>query len=1266
MSSDSVPNKSTVSGDDSRSHSMEWKEKTRMWKEYYLAASVKDALHALDQWRGKARPIAGGSDLVIDVLEGKYVPQCVVDTTRIPDLDIIEEDGDFVIVGANVTFHSLWTSPIINRSGYVLGEAARQVGGWSIQNVGTLAGNVVTAHPAGDGNIALVALGAEAEVARLDGRRWIAVSSLFAGPGKSKLDPSKEIITRFRWRKPGPRQASAYERIAKREVMALPIACCGVDLQLMEDLEHIAWARISLGPVAETPFRATCAEDYLRGVGCEEGNYVYAAEQAAFACSLRTSRLRATKEYREEVVQILVRRALQRAVEAARTGNQPKVAGRFSWDRRWSEPEVDQPADGQITFVLNGEERTVTGEPDVMLANLLRDELGLTGTKVGCDEGDCGACIVLVDGQPVVSCLFPVVKAHGRRVQTIEGVARGEQLHPVQEAFLYHDAIQCGFCTPGLVLAAVSLLEEIPDPTLGEVKEALGNNFCRCTGYAKVFDAIQDAAAVMQGKKRGLSKRALPRKDAFDRATGREVYAGDMALEGMLFGKIVWSEYPHAEILRVDTSEALAVPGVARVITYEDVPGENLFGSWGYDQPVLAENKVRFVGEAIAVVYAETLGAAEEGVGKVRVAYRQLPVVSTPGEALSPDAPILKGEDNVYHRTLVEKGDIQAGFDQADIFVEDDYSTPAIEHAFLETEGGMGVMDGDTVTVYQATQWPPGDRQQLADILGLPLERVRVVQTPVGGAFGGRLDLTVQPFLALGAYLTGRPVKIVLSRPESIRMHVKRHAFWMHYKLGATRDGVIVACQAHLTIDGGAYRSLTDDVLEQATVFSTGPYEIPNVHVTGVAVRTNNVSAGAMRGFGAPQVTFAMESQVDRLAQALDMDPFEIRRINMYDAGSTLVTGQILKHSVGAKLVLEAAEAALKKEALPKSESGRHIGVGVAAGMKNVGLGIGADDSVNVLMELQDDGTFLLRHGASDLGQGSNSVMCEIAAKAIGVNYDLVDYLTGDTKLGQDGGVTAASRQTHITGRATLEVSNRFKERLFEYVAQVHGSDPDWLKLTEDGQFIDLRREQLLGNLKDLAGIAAERGDELAVHHHYQPGETYRILSAEQRKKMGLSQDEYINYPAFCYGCQVAIVEVDEESGHVDVLEVISAHDIGTPIRLSSVEGQLEGAVSMGVGYALTEEFVQEKGRILSDTLYKIAVPRSTLPTEVDTVVVEDPHPQGPFGAKGVGEGAYMPTAPAIINAIDNAIGVRIKDLPATKDKVLLGLLSKAGKSANG
>jgi len=513
-----------------------------MWKEYYLATSVEEALQALDRWHGKARLIAGGSDLVIDAREGKYTPECVVDTTRIPGLDTIEEDGDFVVVGANATFHNLWTAPVVNRMGHVLAEAAHHVAAWSIQNVGTLAGNVVTAQPAGDGSIALVALGAEAEIARLDGdapetggrsnggngRRWIAVSSLFAGPGKSRLDPTKEMITRFRWRKPGLRQASAYERIAKREVMALPIACCGVDLQLTEDLEHVAWARIALGPVAETPFRATCAEDYLRGARCAEVDYAYAAEQAVYACTLRTSRLRATREYREKIVEVLVRRALNRAVEAARSGAQPSVAGRFSWDRSWSEVKAKQPSDGRIMFILNGEERTVEAKPGATLGHVLREELGLTGTKIGCDEGECGACTVLVDGQPVVSCLYPVVKVHGRRVQTIEGVARGDELHPVQQAFLYHDAIQCGYCMPGMVLAALALLKDVPDPTPEEIKEGLGNNFCRCTGYVKIIEAIQDAAAVMHGEKSELSRKALPRKDAFARVTGREKYAGDM------------------------------------------------------------------------------------------------------------------------------------------------------------------------------------------------------------------------------------------------------------------------------------------------------------------------------------------------------------------------------------------------------------------------------------------------------------------------------------------------------------------------------------------------------------------------------------------------------------------------------------------------------------------------------------------------------------------------------------------------------------------
>jgi len=1230
-----------------------------MWKEYHVAASVEDALAVLDQWHGKARLIAGGTDLILNIQGGKVAPECVVDTTRIPGLDGIEEDDQYVFVGANVTFHALWTSEIVNRTAPVLAEAAHHVAAWTIQNVGTLAGNVVSAQPAGDGSMALLALGAEAEVARPTGRRWLAVSSLFAGRETSRVDATREMITRFRWRKPEPRQASAYERIARRESMSLPIACCGVDLQLTEDLQRIAWARISLGPVADTPFRATCAEDFLRGAPCEEEEYRLAAEGAAYACTLRTSRLRATKEYRQEVVQVLIRRAIARAVEMAKSGAPANVAGRFSWKRRWADGAGEGTTSGPITFTLNGEERTVEAAPDAMLAHLLREELGLTGTKIGCSEGDCGACTVLVDGQPVVSCMFPAAKANGRTVLTIEGVAKGGTLHPVQQAFLVHDAVQCGYCTPGMVLSAVALLADLRDPTPQEIKQGLSSNFCRCTGYTKIVEAIDDAAAVLRGDKEDLTKRTLPRKDALARVTGQEVYGGDMVVEGMLYGKIVFSQHPHAEILKIDTSAAEALPGVVKVITHKDIPGKNLFGSMGLDQPALAEGKVLYVGEAVAVVYAETLAAATEGASKVKVEYRVLPGVFSPQEALAPDAPILKGENNVFHRTRVAKGDIEAGFAQAEIIIEDDYSTQAIEHAFLETEGGIGLMDGDVVTIYQSTQWPPGDRMQLCDILGLPPEKIRVVQTPMGGGFGGKMDLTTHPFLALGAYLTGRPVKVVLERAESIRLHVKRHPFWMHYKLGATREGKIVALQAHLISDGGAYRSASDDVIEQATVFSSGPYEIPNVLVTGVAARTNNVSCGAMRGFGAQQITFAMESEVDRLAQALELDPFEVRRRNMYDVGSTLVTGQTLKHSVGAKLVLEAAEAELKRIKLPQPRPGKRIGVGVAAGMKNVGLGLANDDSVHVSMELQEDGTLLLRHGAIDMGQGSTSAMCAIAARAMGVHYDLVRDLSGDTLKGTDGGVTAASRQTHITGRATQEVSEQFQAKLIEYAAQAYGGDPARLKLTEDGQLIDLVKEERVGDLQDLARLARERGDELRTAHHFVPPPTYRILSVEQRQQRGLSDDDYINYPAFCYGCQVAIVEIDEQTGQVDVLKMIAAHDVGSAIRPTAVEGQIEGGVVMGIGYALSEEFVQEKGVIVTDRLHKIATPRSTIPTEIKAIFVEDPHPRGPFGAKGVGEGAYMPTAPAVINAIDRAIGVRIKSIPATKDKVLLGFLGK-------
>ena len=1227
-----------------------------MWKRYCTVSSVEQALETLQQWGGKARLIAGGTDLVLDSRSGRYRPECVIDTTQIPGLDEIGQDEEYIVVGANVTFHRLWTSPLINETSHVLAEAAHNLAAWSIQNVATLVGNVVTAQPAGDGSIALVALGAEAEVARLDGRRWVAVSSLYAGPGRSKIDSTREMVTRFRWRKPEPRQASACERIAKGEVVALPIASCAVVLQLTEDLEHISWVRMALGPVAATPYRATCVEDMLRGARCDEDAYASAAEAAVLACNMRTSRLRATKEYREELIQVLVRRALKRAVEAARMGGQASVSGRFRWNRSWANRQIARPEDDHISFTLNGEQISCQAGPDEMLVNLIRDKLGLTGTKVGCDEGECGACTVLVDGQPVLSCLFPAHKAHGRQVKTIEGVAQGDDLNLVQQAFMAHDAIQCGYCTSGMVLSALSLIEDNPVLTREEIKDGLGNNYCRCTGYTKIVDAVQDASLVAGGKKPSITQRSIPRKDAVSRVTGREIYAGDMALENILYGQIVWSEYPHAEILGIDTHEAEVSPGVVRVITYRDVPGKNIFGSMGYDQPALAEGKVLFVGEAVAVVFAETLEQAALAVKKVKVDYRELPGLFSAEDALAEDAIILKGENNVFHRALVEKGDIEAGFREADIIIEDEYRTQAVEHLFLETEGGVGAMEEGVVTVYQATQWPPGDRAQLADILGLPLEKVRVVQTPVGGAFGGKMDLTIQPLLALGTYLTGRPVKIVLTRSESIRMHVKRHPFTLRYKLGARRDGRIVALQGDIVADGGAYRSTTDDVLEQATVFSSGPYDIPNVRVKSVAVRTNNVPNGAMRGFGAQQVCYAMELEVDQLVRALNMDPFVLRRMNLLDVGSTLVTGQVLKHSVGIKAALDSAEKTLKKMSLPEPKSGRHIGVGIGVGMKNVGLGIGNDDSVHVSLELESDGTVLLRHGAIDLGQGSNSVMCQIAAQVLGLDYDLVKNFAGDTQLAPDGGITAASRQTHVTGRAVHNASETFKTRLLNYAAQVYDANPDRLRLTTDGNILDLGREESVGTLQELAEMAGKRDEPLKEYLHYEPPRTYRILSTDKRRQQNITDAEYINYPAFCFGCQIAIVEVDEETGRVDVLRVIAAHDVGRAIRPSSVEGQIEGGVAMGVGYALTEEFVQEKGKILSDEFHKITTPRSTLVTEYDTIIVENPHPHGPFGAKGVGECAYVPTAPAIINAIYDAVGVRVKSLPATKDKVLLGI----------
>ena len=920
--------------------------------------------------------------------------------------------------------------------------------------------------------------------------------------------------------------------------------------------------------------------------------------------------------------------------------------------------------DIELNLTVNGEPMVAHAPPEMSLLTFLRERLGLTGAKNGCSEGTCGACTVLVDGQPVRSCRKKMKDLDGSAVTTIEGLPVDGKPHPLQEAFARQGAPQCGFCTPGMTLTAKALLDENPNPTREEMKRALNPVLCRCGSYPAIFRAIEDASREMAG---AGAPRPVPagdvvgavveKKDALDKALGTLKYGADMMPDGVLWGKALWSAHPHADILSIDTTTAEMMPGVYAVLTAKDVPGDNVYGPMVRDAQVMAMNRVRFVGEPVVVVFAETEEQAEAARDACKVEYRPLTGVFTPEQALAPDAPQIHPEGNIHHVAQIRKGDTEKGFREAHAVVEGTYTTPFIEHAYLEPEAGLAEPTEDGgVKVMMNTQYPFGDQRQIAAALGIKAEKVRVVQIPGGGAFGAKNDITLQIMLAMGALSTGKPVKMVLTRGESLRVHVKKHAVTAHYRMGATKDGKLVALQAELLLDTGAYGSWGIEVTEQATVFSTGPYDIPNVHVHSTAVYTNNIPCGAMRGFGINQVTFAVESQLDELAEKLDMDPFAIRRTNAMRPGSTTSTGQVLGPSVGMLETLEVVEKELA--ALPPVDSeGRKIGVGVASCFKNVGLGLGANDVGRATVELLPDGGVLVQVAACEVGQGSMTVAAQMAAQVLQLPYELVEVICGDTGGPLDTGPTCASRTTFVAGNAVVAASERLKDLLSDYVAEEYEVPHEKLEFG-GGAFVDTTTGDQLLTLAELAEKAQERGQAFSGQGQYTVPKTYMTGAALTEKK----PDDYINYIAFGFGTQAARVAVDEKTGAVEVLDVVACHDVGKAINPQNVRLQIEGSVMMGMGYALSEEFKMEEGWMVTDTLGKCGVPRSRQTPNVVSSVVEAADPNGPFGAKGLGEIASLPTAPAILNAIHDATGVRIMDLPARKSRVLEALKETADR----
>lgn len=935
----------------------------------------------------------------------------------------------------------------------------------------------------------------------------------------------------------------------------------------------------------------------------------------------------------------------------------------------------------KVTLLINSAPVERQVHPDLTLLRFLRDDLKLTGTKEGCGQGHCGTCTVLIDGTAMRSCLQKVSRLDGRKIETIEGLGQPNRLHPIQEAFLAAGAVQCGFCTPGMILATKALLEKNGAPSDEEIKEGLKNNLCRCTGYVKIIDAVRLASDLIH-QRQSLKPKRFAASDGFNligasvqdidgplKVKGELRFADDLILDDMGYGKILFSRYPHAEIVSIDTSKAEKAAGVRAVLTAKDIPGQNSFGILIPDQPVLADKKTRFRGDPVAFVVADTRKEAEEASKMISVEYEELKGVFSPQEALRPDTPLIHEKGNVMRRLDHSVGDVEKAFSKAELIVEGDYSTPFIDHAFLEPESGVASLSkGGKINVWTSTQMPFELRGQIAACLGFPEEKVRVIATPLGGGFGGKISVTVQDLIALGALRTGRPVKMTLTREESLRLHTKKHASFLHYKTGFSKDGKIVATHAKIILDTGPYTDVAPIVLDQASIFSCGPYEIPNVKIEGLAVFTNNANGGAMRGFGINQVAFAMEQQLDVAAEKLKIDPFELRLNNALQVGKSTISGEILRASVPIKETLRAAQKALGS--LDRSPSGKKIGIGVASGFKNVGAGKGSVDNGGAIIHLAETGKIKVYVSSVDMGQGNRTVMAQLCAHELATSLDNIEIVTGDTDLVLKAVGVVGERATYCSGNAVLMGMRAFKKAILEKASTELNIPQEQLDTYGQGVLDRNRGSTSILTFAEISRRLALKGEQLRVEYFYTAPKTFpisfsgipksgTILARYTPSEVLVNKEEYRNYPAYAYITNVAVVEVDKGTGKVEVKKVITAVDVGRAINPQKIEGQIEGSIMMGLGYGLSERYDLAHGIPLTDNLKKCGIPKIDETPEMITLIIEEEDPGGPYGAKGISEVATVPITPAIMNAIHDAVGIRIHDLPATPDRILKALQSR-------
>ncbi|WP_425101807.1 molybdopterin-dependent oxidoreductase [Tropicibacter sp. S64] len=900
---------------------------------------------------------------------------------------------------------------------------------------------------------------------------------------------------------------------------------------------------------------------------------------------------------------------------------------------------LDAPT-SRIAFTLNGAPVDLAADPATRLSDVLRDAAGQTDVKVGCNAGDCGACTVLLDGLPVCACLTAAGQAESRQVETQAGlVARDPDALRLARAFQRHQAAQCGICTPGMMVSAIALLRSGEPLDEARVADALGGVLCRCTGYRKIIAAVLDAASDAEPLTEGGVGASIARLDAWPKVSGSERFGDDVAPADALTVRAIRSPFHRARFILGDLEAYREQTGLDLILTAKDIPGSNLFGVIpGFiDQPVLATDETRFKGEAVAAVVGPA--ALLDTLPAFPVEWHELPANLTPEHA---EAASLVHEDrtaNVMCRGYVARGDVASGMASATHTVAGSFSTGFIEHAYIEPEAAWARRVGDRIEVQCCTQAPYMNRDAIAGVLGLDPQAVRILPTAVGGGFGSKLDLTTQPFVALAAWLLNRPVRMAYTRTESIATSTKRHPSEITMEIGADADGRLTATRFDGTFNTGAYASWGPTVANRVPIHASGPYFTPNYEAKSVGIHTNTAPSGAFRGFGVPQSAVAQEQLFDMLAEKIGMDRLAFRRLNCLRNGDPTVTGQVFDTGMGIADCFDALKphwdrALAEAEAFNADNTTRKRGVGIAGGWYGCGNTSMSNPST-IRAGVTPAGAIVLHQGAVDIGQGSNTVIPQIFATALGVEVTQINLVNADTDLTPDAGKTSASRQTFITGNAARLAGEALRAQLLR-LGNV-GEDAR-ITLAEDG--IHLTDNGITRRLT----LPQTEGYALEVEESYDPP----TLPLD---KNGQGSP----YAVFGTTAQMVELEVDMALGTVKLLHFTAAHDVGKAINPLSVEGQVEGGIAQGLGLALMEEFLPGRTENLHDYL----IPTIGDVPPIDTIIIETGDEHGPYGAKGLGEHCLIPTAPAILNAIAHASGARVHHLPATPDKVRAAILAK-------